>query len=161
MRDWLQLQKPSLLLKRPGRAGAGRKEKQLQPWEQLFVRSRTPLDSSQRQQQGLEFQDFCKEVNALKFTWPTTLNTGQAPLNIRIVPGRKVCVHTPLQNEFHGALKLTCIFICCVVQSQMRRSYGYAGACAVNLGRTQKARSSSHGEGSTNTWRGFQSAAMP
>lgn len=82
VREWQELQQPSLLLRRPVRAAARSKEQQQQqqPWEHLFLKDNISEDK------GLQLANFCQETEALEFKWPTTINTGQAPVNVRIVP---------------------------------------------------------------------------
>ncbi|KAL8435978.1 hypothetical protein ACSSS7_002023 [Eimeria intestinalis] len=88
---WLELQQPSLLLRRP--TGFKRRkegEGQLQSWEHIFLSKTSSQETSQpalmQQWMGLTFEGFCEKIKELRFTWPTTRNTGQAPLNLRSVP---------------------------------------------------------------------------
>ncbi|KAL8275289.1 hypothetical protein Esti_000738 [Eimeria stiedai] len=101
VRPWLELQQPSLLLRRP--AGSRRRkrgEQQLQPWENLFVTKPTsseepPQAARMQQWRGLTVESFSQQIKELKFTWPTTINTGQAPLSLRSVPvANEVFVNT-------------------------------------------------------------------
>ncbi|KAL8425489.1 hypothetical protein Efla_002610 [Eimeria flavescens] len=89
VREWLALQQPSVLLQRPLRGGQ-KKENKLQPWERLFVNEESLSGRRQRacmqQWQGLPFADFCARMQGLSFMWPVAINTGQAPLNIPLVP---------------------------------------------------------------------------
>ncbi|KAL8450409.1 hypothetical protein Emag_003255 [Eimeria magna] len=106
VRPWLELQQPSLLLRRPaGSRQTKRGAQQLQPWEHLFVSKAIPEEPPQasRMQQwaGLAFEDFCPQIKKLKFAWPTTINSGQAPLCLRSVPG-KMC-----SGVFGAGLQLT------------------------------------------------------
>lgn len=88
VREWQELQQPSLLLRRPLRAAARNKQQQhqqqQQPWEHLFLKDNISEDK------GLQLSSFCQEIEALEFKWPTTINTGQAPTDVRIVPGKTV-----------------------------------------------------------------------
>ena len=88
---WMELQQPSPLLRRPARAGERTRKKTLQPWEHLFLRPQgtgeKPFETAHVQTQGLSFKEFRERIQCLSFAWPTTMNTGQAPLNIRVVPG--------------------------------------------------------------------------
>lgn len=88
VRGWLDLPQPSLLWGRQAKSRGKRVAKHLQPWEQLY--SRTQENSEEPPQracmQELSLQEFSKQIHALSFVWPTTINTGQAPLNIRFVP---------------------------------------------------------------------------
>ncbi|CDJ62394.1 hypothetical protein, conserved [Eimeria necatrix] len=82
VKEWLQLSTPSLLLRRPPRAAAKGAQQQ-QPWELLFA-----ADAQKAaQQQGLTLLQFGQLLQQQTFSWPTTLNTGQAPLTARFVPG--------------------------------------------------------------------------
>ncbi|KAL8443458.1 hypothetical protein Emed_006813 [Eimeria media] len=91
VKPWLELHQPSLLLRRPaGTRQRKRAEQQLQPWEHLFVSEaiaeKNPQDACMQQWVGLAFEDFCRQIKKLKFAWPTTINSGQAPLSLRSVP---------------------------------------------------------------------------
>ncbi|XP_026189988.1 uncharacterized protein LOC34620331 [Cyclospora cayetanensis] len=95
---WLETHQPLLRGRRSRKlenARKGEKRTEKQPWEQLFLIEEEkseagqppPAGSLQQQQRRLTFTQFCAATQALPFLWPTTANTGQAPLGIRVVPG--------------------------------------------------------------------------
>ncbi|CDJ38890.1 hypothetical protein, conserved [Eimeria tenella] len=81
VKEWLQLSTPSLLLRRPPGA-ASKGAQQQQPWELLFAAD----GQKTAKQQGLTLLQFAHLLPQQTFKWPTTLNTGQAPLTARFVP---------------------------------------------------------------------------
>lgn len=130
VKEWLELQQPSLLLRRPLRAGTKKSERQLQSWEQLFSRPRGFEKEAPHQlyakNPGLLFEEFCERTQGLNFEWPCTMNTGQAPLNIRVVPGEAAAQASQSLYQTSETIKAWMVLLCSasgiVLQSRMRSS---------------------------------------